>query len=103
MLSAAAAVWTAADGTVTDARVYLGAVSSRPSAATRTAQALIGKTLDADTIRAAAALARRDATPMDNTDFQAQWRGAVVGKYVEAALRECAGLDPGLQPPKHPL
>jgi hypothetical protein len=32
---------------------------------------------------------------MDNTDFQAQWRGAVVGKYVEAALADCAGLPSG--------
>ena len=103
VLSAAATVWTAADGTVTDARVYLGAVASHPSAAARTAEALIGRKLDEATIRAAAALARRDATPMDNTDFQAQWRGAVVGRYVEAALRECAGLDPGIQPPKHPM
>jgi 4-hydroxybenzoyl-CoA reductase subunit beta len=101
VLSAAAAVWTAGDGTVTDARVYLGAVASYPAAAARTAAALIGKPLGEASIRAAAALARRDATPMDNTDFQAQWRGAVLGRYVEAALRECAGLDPGIQPPKH--
>jgi hypothetical protein len=38
---------------------------------------------------------------MDNTDFQAQWRGAVVGKYVEAALRDCAGLPQERLPPKH--
>lgn len=101
VLSAAAAVWIDEGGTVTDARVWLGAVSSQPSAASRTAEALIGGKLDEDSIRAAAALARRDATPMDNTDFQAQWRGAVLGKYVEAALRECAGLDPGIQAPKH--
>jgi 4-hydroxybenzoyl-CoA reductase subunit beta len=102
VLSVGAAVWTAADGTVTDARVYLGAVASYPAAAAKTAEALVGRKLDEGTIRGAAALARRDATPMDNTDFQAQWRGAVVGRYVEAALRECAGLDPGIQPPKHP-
>ena len=38
---------------------------------------------------------------MDNTDFQTQWRGAMVERYVTAALREAAGLDPGLLPPKH--
>lgn len=102
VLSAAAAVWTDGHGVVTDARVWLGAVSSQPSEAAKTAAALIGKKLDEESIREAAAVARRAATPMDNTDFQAQWRGAVVGKYVEAALRDCAGLDPGIQPPKHP-
>ncbi|HEX2252886.1 MAG TPA: FAD binding domain-containing protein [Thermoanaerobaculia bacterium] len=101
VLSAAAAVWTDPGGTVTAARVWLGAVSSRPQAAEKTAAALVGRQLDADTIRAAAELARRDATPMDNTDFQAQWRGAVVGKYVEAALRDCAGLPVERLAPKH--
>jgi len=103
VLSAAAAVWTDDANVVTDARVWLGAVSSQPSEAAKTAAALIGKELTEDSIREAAGVARRAATPMDNTDFQAQWRGAVVGKYVEAALRDCAGLDPGIQPPKHPL
>ena len=28
---------------------------------------------------------------MDNTDFQTQWRGVMVQRYTEAALRE--GLD----------
>ncbi len=103
VLSAAAAVWTDPAGVVTAARVFLGAVASRPCPAERTVEALVGKRLDEATLRHAASLARRDATPMDNTDFQAQWRGAVVGKYVEAALRECAGLDPGRLAPKHPL
>ena len=38
---------------------------------------------------------------MDNTDFQAQWRGAMVAKYVEAALRDCAGLPAERLAPKH--
>jgi len=103
VLSAAAAVWTDEDGTVTDARVWLGAVASLPSAAAKTVDALVGEPLGPESIREAAALARRDATPMDNTDFQAQWRGAVVGKYVEAALRECAGLPVERLAPKHTL
>jgi hypothetical protein len=40
---------------------------------------------------------------MDNTDFQAQWRGAVVARYVEAALAECAGLAVERLAPNHPL
>ena len=38
---------------------------------------------------------------MDNTDFQTQWRGTMVQRYTEAALREVAGLDPGRLAPKH--
>jgi 4-hydroxybenzoyl-CoA reductase subunit beta len=101
VLSAAVAVWTGGDGVVTDARIVLGAVASHPVAATEAAEALIGQPLTAETIAAAAARARKHATPMDNTDFQAQWRGAVVGKYVEAALRDCAGLPQERLPPKH--
>jgi 4-hydroxybenzoyl-CoA reductase subunit beta len=92
VLSVAAAVWLDGGGVVEDARVYLGAVASYPVAAARCVEKLVGRKLDAEAIAEAAAVARRHATPMDNTDFQAQWRGAVVGKYVEAALRECAGL-----------
>jgi 4-hydroxybenzoyl-CoA reductase subunit beta len=101
VLSAAAAVWTDDGGRVTAARVVLGAVASHPVAATATAEALVGGELTAERIAAAAKLARKHATPMDNTDFQAQWRGAVVVKYVEAALRECAGLPVERLAPKH--
>lgn len=92
VLSVAAAVRTDEGGTVIDARIVLGAVSSRPAAAEKAAASLVGRPLTAESIAEAAKLARRHATPMDNTDFQAQWRGAVVPRYVEAALRECAGL-----------
>jgi 4-hydroxybenzoyl-CoA reductase subunit beta len=103
VLSVAAAIRTDASGEVTDAKIFLGAVSSRPSEAGKAAEALLGKPLSAETIAAAAKLARRDSTPMDNTDFQAQWRGAVVPKYVEAALRECAGLPVERLAPNHPI
>jgi 4-hydroxybenzoyl-CoA reductase subunit beta len=103
VLSAAVAVWTAADGTVEKARIYLGAVSSRPLAAQESADFLLGKKLDADTIAAAAKLTRKVATPMDNTDFQTQWRGTMVQRYTEAALREVAGLETERLAPKHGL
>jgi 4-hydroxybenzoyl-CoA reductase subunit beta len=103
VLSAAVAVWTAPDGTVEKARIYLGAVASRPLAAQESAGFLLGKKLDAETIAAAAGLTRKVATPMDNTDFQTQWRGTMVQRYTEAALREVAGLDTGRLAPKHGL
>jgi 4-hydroxybenzoyl-CoA reductase subunit beta len=103
VLSAAAAVWTAPDGTVEQARIYLGAVASRPLPARESADFLLGKKLTEETIAAAAKLTRKVATPMDNTDFQTQWRGTMVQRYTEAALREVAGLDPGRLAPKHGL
>jgi 4-hydroxybenzoyl-CoA reductase subunit beta len=103
VLSVAAALRTGTGGEVTDAKIYLGAVSSRPVPADKAAQALLGRPLTPESIAEAAKLARRHATPMDNTDFQAQWRGAVVPRYVEAALRECAGLPTERLAPNHPF
>jgi 4-hydroxybenzoyl-CoA reductase subunit beta len=101
VLSAAVALWTEDDGAVREARVYLGAVASRPVAATACAAHLVGKRLSAETIAEAAALARKTATPMDNTDFLAQWRGTMVERYTEAALREAAGLPQERLSPPH--
>jgi 4-hydroxybenzoyl-CoA reductase subunit beta len=98
VLSAAAAVWLAGDGTVERASIWLGAVGSSPRPADAAARSLVGRRLDAESITAAAELARKAATPMDNTDFQTQWRKTVVGRYVEAALADCAGLPVGRLP-----
>jgi 4-hydroxybenzoyl-CoA reductase subunit beta len=101
VLSAAAAVWPAPDGTVEKARIFLGAVASYPLPAQAAADFLTGKRLDEETVAEAARLARKVATPMDNTDFQTQWRGTMVQRYVEAALRDVAGLPQTRLAPKH--
>lgn len=101
VFSVAAALWTDAAGTVTRARLVLGAVASCPTPAEDAQAFLLGKPLSEETIAEAARLARKAATPFDNTDFQAQWRAVMVTRYTEAALREAAGLDPGLLAPKH--
>jgi len=103
VLSVAAAIWTDAAGAVARARIFLGAVASAPVAATAAADSLLGRPLDPDAIARAARLCREAATPMDNTDFQAQWRNLMVERYAEAALREIAGLPPAGLAPKHPL
>jgi CO/xanthine dehydrogenase FAD-binding subunit len=95
------ALWTDKAGVVEKARIYLGAVGSHPVAAEETSAFLLGKPLSPETIAEAAKLARKPAYPMDNTDFQAQWRGAMVVKYTEAALREAAGLPVERLAPKH--
>jgi 4-hydroxybenzoyl-CoA reductase subunit beta len=109
VLSVAAAVWTDDAGTITSARLYLGAVGSSPTAATAAAAGLVGQPLRAlaeddspDSPAASAGrLARKVAIPMDNTDFQAQWRGLMAARYTEAALRELAGGDRQRLAPRH--
>ncbi len=101
VLTAAAVVWLDGRGAVERASVYLGAVNSYPTPVAEAAVALAGAPLTAERIHAAAESARKAATPMDNTDFAARWRGQMTVRYLEAALREIAGLDPGILPPKH--
>jgi CO/xanthine dehydrogenase FAD-binding subunit len=72
-------------------------------AADEAAALLVGRPLTAETVAEAARLARKVATPFDNTDFQPQWRNIMVERYTEAALREAAGLPQERPGPKHPM
>jgi 4-hydroxybenzoyl-CoA reductase subunit beta len=72
-------------------RIVLGAVGSHPIRATAAEDALRGKPLTEDAIRAAADLAYRPAKPLDNTDFTIGWRKEIVRPEVARALREVAG------------
>jgi 4-hydroxybenzoyl-CoA reductase subunit beta len=94
VLSVAAAVKLGKDAVVTEARLVLGAVASRPMEAADAAAALVGKSLGDDAVIAAAAdLAFAHAKPMDNTDFVLHWRKRVVREFVTYALRELRGDD----------
>lgn len=95
VLSVAAAVKAAKDGTVEAARLVLGAVASRPVVADRAAGGLLGKPLTDAAIAEAARLAYADAKPMDNTDFVLHWRKRVTREFVTFALREIRGDDLG--------
>src|SRR5436305_3309495 len=92
VLGVAAAVRTARDGTVEDARIALGAVSSRPFL-TKGGELLIGKKLSDDAIAEAGAKVASAAKPMDNTDLDLYWRKAVAAEFVGYALREIRGDD----------
>jgi hypothetical protein len=83
-------------------------VGSAPVAATAAAELLVGQPRralaeDQDLLAAAGRLVRKAATPMDNTDFQAQWRGVMAARYTEAALRELAGGEPQRLASRHAL
>jgi 4-hydroxybenzoyl-CoA reductase subunit beta len=104
VLSVAVALWMADDDeTVERAEIRLGAVASYPAPVPEASALLAGGKPTAERIEAAAAAAREVATPMDNTDFQAQWRGLMAAKYTEAALREAAGLEVTRPAPRHGL
>ncbi len=89
----AVAVHRDAAGVVTDARVALGAVSSRPLFSEPASEALVGDRLTDDRIAVAADAAFDIAKPMDNTDFSLVWRKRMVRALVGYALREARGDD----------
>ena len=93
VLSVAAAVNVAGDGTVEAARIVLGAVASRPIVAAAAAATVIGQRLTDEVIAHAAEAAAKPAKPMDNTDFDLSWRKRVVKDVVTYALRELRGDD----------
>ena len=92
VLGVAAAVKFAHDGTVIDARIALGAVSSRPLA-TAAGELLVGRKLTDESIAAAGGKCAKLAKPMDNTDLDIYWRRDVVSNFVGYALRELRGDD----------
>ena len=93
VLSVAAAAKFAADGTVEDARIVIGAVAPRPLLAMEATKYLAGRKLNQETIEHAAALAAGVARPLDNTDFDMTWRKKVAVEFVTHALRELRGDD----------
>jgi len=91
---AAAAVAARLDGRrVDDVRIVLGAVASRPLAATKAEALLKGHPLDDEVIAMAAKTAAEIAKPMDNTDFELVWRKKMVHSLVTYALQEVRGDD----------
>jgi 4-hydroxybenzoyl-CoA reductase subunit beta len=93
VLSVAAALKMAQDGSVEVARIVLGAVTSRPIEAPAAASSLVGERLTDEAIARAAELAAVPARPMDNTDFTLAWRKRVTRDFVTYALREVRGDD----------
>jgi 4-hydroxybenzoyl-CoA reductase subunit beta len=91
--SVAAAAHFDGDARVSDIRLVLGAVLSRPAATPRAEALLRGERLDDERIAAAADAAYDIAKPMDNTDFELHWRKKIIRNIVTQALRELRGDD----------
>ena len=79
--------------TVTEARIALGAVASRPFLVEKAGEFLKGKTLSDEVIAEAAGMVANRAKPMDNTDMDLYWRKAVADDFAGYALRELRGDD----------
>ena len=87
VLGVAAAVRLGAGGAVTEARLALGAVASRPVLVPEAAS-LVGGGLGDEAIEELAEAAAAHATPLDNTDLSYAWRKKMVRRYVTGALQE---------------
>jgi 4-hydroxybenzoyl-CoA reductase subunit beta len=89
------------DGNVVrDVQIYLGAVVSAPTLAADACDFLRGEKLSEEAIAEAATKARQVASPLSNTDYEIPWRKEMVGRYVEGALRELAGMPALIHPPR---
>jgi 4-hydroxybenzoyl-CoA reductase subunit beta len=91
VLTIAAAVWLDRGGRVKRAALHLGAVASFPKPVPDAVAALLDRPLGEATIAEAARRCRQAATPLDNTDYAAQWRSRMVEVEARAALAACAG------------
>jgi len=78
---------------ISDARMALGAVASRPFLVEKAGEFLKGKTLSDEVIAHAAELVANRAKPMDNTDMDLYWRKEVADDFAGYALRELRGDD----------
>ncbi len=77
--------------TITEARIALGAVASRPFLVEKAGEFLKGKRLTDEVIAEAAGMVANRAKPMDNTDMDLYWRKAVTDDFAGYALRELRG------------
>src|SRR3954462_4704856 len=78
---------------ITEARIALGAVASRPFLVEKAGEFLRGKKLTDDVIAEACVLVANRAKPMDNTDMDLYWRKEVADDFAGYALRELRGDD----------
>jgi CO/xanthine dehydrogenase FAD-binding subunit len=84
------------EGRVVDARIALGAVGPHPIRARQAEQLLVGTTLDADAIAAAAATAAGECEPFTDAIATEWYRRRMTGLFVGRALEQAAqGVERG--------
>ena len=96
LLSVAAGIRLAADGSCQEARIVLGAIASAPLRCAPAERLLAGRRLTPESLREAGEAAARPARPLDNADLAHFYRKWVIPVHVARALRDVsgpAGLD----------
>jgi len=93
ILSVAAAMRADGSGTIEDARIVLGAVSSEPLQSPQATEFLVGKKLSDAVINETGRILAKLAKPRGNTDLTPIWRKKMVPYFVNYALRELRGDD----------
>ena len=93
ILSVAAAMRADDGGTIEEASIVLGAVSSQPLLSTEAAEFLVGKKLSDEVIEETGRIMAKLAKPRGNTDLTPIWRKKMVPSFVNHALRELRGDD----------
>ena len=78
----------AADGTVTTARIVLGAVAPTPLRCTEAEALLQGAEPTPELIEQAAEICKQTARPIEDTRASAEWRKAMVGVLSQRAIEE---------------
>jgi len=73
-------------GTITDARIVLGAVSPIPKMAVDAAESLVGRPADEDAFKEAARIAREAAQPISDVRGTAQFRSDLIEVLTQRAL-----------------
>jgi len=91
ILSVAAAIHADGDGTIEEARIVLGAVSSQPLLSAGAAEFLVGNKLTDEVIEETGRIMAKLAKPRGNTDLTPIWRKKMVPSFVNHALRELRG------------
>jgi 4-hydroxybenzoyl-CoA reductase subunit beta len=81
------------DDVISEARMALGAVASRPFLVEKAGAFLKGKRLTDEVVAEAAGMVANRAKPMDNTDMDLYWRKEVADDFAGYALRELRGDD----------
>jgi len=93
ILSVAGAIRADAGGTIEEARIVLGAVSSQPLLSEEASDFLIGKKLTDEVIEETGRIMANLAKPRGNTDLTPIWRKKMVPSFVNYTLQELRGDD----------
>jgi xanthine dehydrogenase small subunit len=90
-VAAGFAIDTDASGAITRARLAYGGVAATPVRARRAEAALLGRSLDLASIRAAREAAAAELSPIDDHRGSARYRRAMIGSLLEKLVADLEG------------